>query len=164
MSFDELLESKMSDLERVFAPVIGKKLKAIETPELHDEEKDNWEDFREHSVRLYFDGEFAATLAWDKFDELCISPDTKIASCYRNTLTIRWLKNTVTGIERLIDRQLKTVELGKGSMSFGENEFDIWIRILLGFETGYFEIYNALDENGYAVHTVHPDGEFLTCT
>ena len=38
-----------------------------------------------------------------------------------------------------------------------------WARLLLEFDRGWLEVFNALDENGYAGHATRPDGEWVRC-
>lgn len=36
-------------------------------------------------------------------------------------------------------------------------------RLLLEFDRGWLEVFNALQENGYTTHATRPDGEWIRC-
>lgn len=57
----------------------------------------------------------------------------------------------------MLGQRLTIVELPQAP------EMELWIRVLLRFETAWLEVFNALDENGYAVYQDRPDGDFRMC-
>jgi len=48
-------------------------------------------------------------------------------------------------------------------MSIEGRDIEIWTRLVIQVDGGWLEIFNALDENGYAFQRQKPDGEFLPC-
>jgi len=55
------------------------------------------------------------------------------------------------------------VMLGRGEMSIGGKAVEIWTRLVIGLDEGWLEVFNALDENGYAFHVERPAGVFIPC-
>lgn len=53
--------------------------------------------------------------------------------------------------------------LGQGEMSIEGKPIEIWTRLLIRLDVGWLEIFNALDENGYAFHSERPEGSFIPC-
>jgi len=53
--------------------------------------------------------------------------------------------------------------LGRGEMSIEAKEVEIWTRLLIQVDEGWLEVFNALDENGYAFHAERPAGIFVPC-
>jgi hypothetical protein len=48
-------------------------------------------------------------------------------------------------------------------MSIEGEEVEIWTRLLIEVDGSWLEIFNALDENGYAFHAGRPAGIFVPC-
>ncbi len=48
-------------------------------------------------------------------------------------------------------------------MTWDGRDIEIWTRLLIECDDGWLEIFNALDENDYAFHTMMPAGTFLPC-
>jgi hypothetical protein len=53
--------------------------------------------------------------------------------------------------------------LGQGEMSVEGKAFEIGTRLVIELEEGWLEVFNALDENGYAYHEDRPVGVFIRC-
>ena len=49
-------------------------------------------------------------------------------------------------------------------MTIASREIEIWTHLLFDLDGKWLEVFNALDENEYALHVVKPDGEFRACT
>ncbi|MDB5035124.1 MAG: hypothetical protein JWQ98_2365 [Chlorobi bacterium] len=66
--------------------------------------------------------------------------------------TVRWVRNSIEEINPA---------LGRGMMSMGGGDIEIWTRLLLGFGDCWVGIENVLDENGCCFHREMPAGEFI---
>ncbi len=71
-------------------------------------------------------------------------------------------------VSKRLSRQLENericgVSLGRGEMSIESRDIEIWTRLLFDLGGSWLEVFNALDENGYALHLTKPEGEFRPC-
>lgn len=152
--------AKVEALCRYFTPCLGRELSAFETAQTKLD--DEWGDWFGLPIRLYFGNYALVSIAWSHFDKLFVSGD-KTLNCSTDGLEIRWLRNSVCPIKPAISGQLKSVKLGRGEMSIGDRNVDIWTRVLLEQDHGWLEIFNGLDENGFYFYRNLPAGEFVTC-
>ena len=155
---------KKSDLiRRIFAPLIGQRLTRYEAGEAYFEEEGLWERWDDLPLRLYFSPAFAVSISWSGFDDLRVASDDALPHWYGHWPTIRWRSDCVPELENYLGHNLIEVKLGRGEMTIEGEDIEIWTRLLLGFENGWFEIFNALDENGYNYHSELPEGEYRSC-
>jgi hypothetical protein len=66
-------------------------------------------------------------------------------------------------MDAAVGASIRSVLLGQGEMSMEGQEVEIWTRLLVQLDTGWLEVFNALDENGYDFHAQMPNGGFITC-
>jgi hypothetical protein len=158
---DSVKDKKLGDIRRAFTPLIGATLSAYSTAELlHDD--GTWGAWPDLPIRLEWGTRRLVSVSWSRFDDLWISADTSLPVSIDGS-TVRWVPNASPSVDRVVGGALLSVALGRGEMSIGEREFEIWTRLLLQTDKGWLEIFNALDENGYAYHSKRPDGQLEPC-
>ncbi len=101
-------------------------------------------------------------MAWSKFDDLWLSNDLSLPFAIGDAV-IHWVPNAVPELDAALGKPIRSVWLGRGQMTWDYRDIEIWARLLLGCGDGFVEVYNALDENGYAFHARMPSGTFLLC-
>lgn len=148
-------------IRQYFAPSMGIQLLRCETAELRLE-NGNWEPWNDLPIRLFIGPNEPTVVSWSHFSRLWIERGTTLPFSIDGS-EVRWIENAIPALDRLIGSELRSVLLGRGEMIIEGREVEIWTRLLLVFEAGCLEIYNALDENGYAVHLSIPSGEFIQC-
>jgi hypothetical protein len=148
---------KVEDIRRQFAPLIGQRIEQYETAELLFEGV--WRAYDDLPLRLYFSSAAMASISWSRFDDLSFS-DQPFST---EGLDVRWVRNGRSELNHVLGLSLRGAALGRGEMSMGGMDSDIWTRLILDLGPKWLEIYNALDENGYAVHDRCPEGDFWLC-
>ena len=171
------VEQKVHDIRRAFGPVIGARLRSYSTAEiLHDD--GTWGAWPDLPVRLEWDSGHLVALAWSKFDDLQILAaasaswaafdDPWVATDSAAPLTVsgttaRWVADASIAVRQVVGASLLSVALGRGEMSVAGHDIEIWTRVLLETEAGWLEIFNALDENGFAHYRERPPGDLVPC-
>lgn len=155
------LASKVDDVRSHFAPVVGRKLIGYETAELllHDGTWTSWPDL---PIRLHLSGDKLVAISWSGFDDLWIANDLSLPFPIEDA-TVRWLSNSMANLNDILNTTIGSVLLGKGGMTWESREIEIWTRVLIQTGDRWLEIFNALDENGYALHAEMPEGNFIRC-
>lgn len=146
-----------------FAPLIGQRLIRYSAAEMYFEKEDIWERWDDLPLRLYFEPASVLSVSWRGIDELGVTQDEALPYWYHGKPVTRWVSDNVPELENCIGHSLTDVRLGRGEASIEGKEIAVWTRLLLGFEDGWFEIFNALDENSYDYHSELPEGEFQSC-
>ena len=157
----ECCESKMALIREYMTDLIGKSLVKYETAELLHLDG-NWTAWNDLPIRLFTESAEPLSVVWSKFDELWIDRGSSLPFSTEGA-TARWIENSTPSINRVIGKKVVSVMLGKGEMSVESKPIEIWTRLVLAFDDGWFEIFNALDENGYEYHVSQPVGEFVKC-
>lgn len=163
MEYVQETSQKVQVLRNAFSPHVGRLLTGYECAELHFEETDSWDRWDDMPVRLRFGESDVVSVAWTEFDDLLVTPDESLPDWYSVSTNIRWVDRDISELDSCIDRTLKNIMLGRGEMSIEGNDVEVWNRLVLEFDGIWFEIYNALDKNGYAQQPRPPEGEFLKC-
>lgn len=156
-----LKSDKIEAIRRYFEPWIGQRLLKFETAQLK-EESGQWSDWLDPPIRLFFDSKSIISIAWWYLDNLRISGDDSVYF-FVEPDEIRWLCNENVIIRPAVSGTLKSVMLGRGDLVVGNEEIEIWTRLLLEFDTGWLEVFNNLDENGFAFYAEKPVGVFVKC-
>jgi len=154
-------DSKISQIRSHFSAVIGAKLLQYETAELllDDGTWDAWPDL---PIRLYPDTGTLIAVSWSQFDDLWIATDFSLPFSVEGQ-SIRWVKNSIEGLNAAIGATIRSVMLGRGEMSIEGRDIEIWTRLVIQLDESWLEVFNALDENGYDFHTQRPSGTFIPC-
>ncbi|RCS55922.1 hypothetical protein DTL42_00595 [Bremerella cremea] len=157
-----MIEKKINVIREASTPLIGRKIERFETAEIlhHDGTWDDWPDL---PIRIYGNGRTMLSVSWSRFDDLWLSNDTSLPFAVEDATT-RWKPNGINKITGAIGCTIQGVSLGRGEMSIESRDIEIWTRLVFDLDGKWLEVFNALDENGYDLHLVKPDGEFRKCT
>jgi hypothetical protein len=155
------LDSTISTIRSSFSTVVGAKLAYYETAELLLDDG-SWASWPDLPIRLYTDTQKLIAIAWSRFDDLWIATDSSLPFSIEGS-TVRWVRSSVEKINRALGNPIGSVMIGRGQMSVEGREVEIWTRLLIDFDSGWLEIFNALDENGYDFHLQRPAGAFIPC-
>jgi hypothetical protein len=143
---------------------VGQPLLRYETAEIrtHDE---TWVPWNDLPVRLHIGPGAPVCVVWDGTSELWIGegdalpfPATGEGDQYR------WAANALPILAQLLGCTLRAVHLGRDAADeLDDLAFTHGYRLLLELDREWLEVFNALDENGYAVHATMPDGAWVRC-
>lgn len=153
-------ESKIELIRASLSGVLGARLVSYETAELLLDGK--WEPWRDLPIRLHTDVPSIVSIAWSRFDHLWIATDASLPFDTGDS-HVRWVINAEEDLNPVIGRAIRQVLLGRGQMAIEGEEIEIWTRLLIELDSGWFEIFNALDENGFNLHDDRPQGDFIVC-
>lgn len=156
-----MIDRKIEDIRAHFAPAIGEKILRYETAELllHDGTWGSWPDL---PIRLYVGSDRIVAVSWSRFDDLWLADGLSLPFSIGESV-VRWVVNGLEEINAAVGASIQSVMLGRGEMTIGRKEVEIWTRLVIELDRGWLEVFNALDENGYAFHTERPDGIFVPC-
>jgi hypothetical protein len=157
-----MIAEKINAIREASAPIIGRTIERFETAEiLHDD--GSWDDWPDLPIRIYCTGQALLSISWSRFDDLWLSNDLSLPFAAEDATT-RWKSNGISQIIPAIGCTIHGVSLGRGQMTIESREIEIWTRLVFDLGGKWLEVFNALDENEYALHVVKPDGEFRKCT
>ena len=156
-----MIERKVRDIQEHFAPVIGEAIHHYETAELLLEDS-SWTSWPDLPIRLYTGPDTLVAISWSRFDDLWLAKDTSLPFPTEGSTT-RWVANGLKAINPVVGSSIGSVMLGQGEMSIEGRPIEIRTRLLIRVAVGWLEIFNALDENGYAFHSERPEGSFIPC-
>ena len=156
-----MIDRKVRDIQEHFAPVFGETISRYETAELLLEDG-SWTSWPDLPIRLYTGQNTLVAVSWSRFDDLWLENDTSLPFPTDGS-TIRWITNGLKSINPVLGSSIGSVMLGRGEMSIEGRPIAIWTRLLIRVDVGWLEIFNALDENGYAFHSERPEGSFIPC-
>lgn len=144
---------------------VGLPLLRYETADLltHD---NTWEPWNDLPIRLHIGPGAPVCVAWSKTAELWIGEgDALPFPATGEGVQYRWVANAMPDLEPLLGGVMRAAHLDLCELIWGGDTGGTgWLaRLLLEFDHGWFEVFNALDENGYAVHAARPDGEWVRC-
>ncbi|MEA2028066.1 MAG: hypothetical protein U9N49_03720 [Campylobacterota bacterium] len=146
MKYLSIKEQKIELIEKIFTPLLGQSIQGYSIVELFDEEYDEWDLWHELPIRLSI-GEASVSISWEKFDDLALSPNDEIDENW-NEKVMRWAHE---GIEPLDSAKGQKI-VGVAMARYPKSEF--WNRLLLYLDNdNVLDIYNALDENAYALYS-----------
>jgi len=155
------LEAKIALVREVMGDLIGNRLVKYKTAELQLIDG-TWVAWPDMPIRLYADSGAIVSVSWSRFGDLWIERGQGLPFA-TDDATLRWVTNGITPIEPAIGNRMKSVMIGRGEMTWDGREVEIWTRLLVEFDGGWLEVFNALDEHEYAFHTRMPSGTFLPC-
>ncbi len=156
-----MLDLKVLAIRQHFAEWIGSKLISYETAELLLSDG-TWSPWPDLPIRLFADSDRVIAISWSRFDDLWIANDSSLPFSIEGS-TIRWVRNSIDAVNACVGGTIHSVSLGRGQLSIEDREIEIWTRLLIKVGDRWLEIFNALDENGYKVHTAIPTGDFRAC-
>ena len=156
-----MIEDKLKAICDACTPLIGSTIERFETAEIRRDDG-TWDDWPDLPIRIYCDRGLLLSVSWSRFDELWLSNDTALPFPVDHAATC-WRTNGIDELRPAIGRRIQRVLLGRGDMSIQSREIEIWTRLMFDLGGRWLEVFNALDENGYALHNVEPEGDFRVC-
>lgn len=153
--------TKVTAIQKYFAPLIATKINRYQTAELIDDDG-VWRSWSDLPIRIFTNSNTLVSVAWSKIDDLWLANDFSLPFAAEDATT-RWVENDIMGINGCLGRTIQGVMLGRGEMSIEERQIEIWTRLVIDLGDRWLEIFNALDENGYDFHDKMPTGEFVNC-
>ncbi len=156
-----MIERKTEDIRAHFAPIIGEKILRYETAELLLSDG-TWESWPDLPIRLYVGSNRILAISWSRFDDLWLADGLSLPFSTGNS-AVRWVINGLEEINTAVGASIKSVMLGRGEMSINGEDVEIWTRLVIELDRGWLEVFNALDENGYAFDPERPVGTFTPC-
>ncbi|MCG8457670.1 MAG: hypothetical protein MI919_15450 [Holophagales bacterium] len=162
MGYLESTAEKIAAARLTFAPLIGLKLSRYETARLRTE-GEGWSRWDDLPIRLFFESGSCASVSWTGLNELWVTSEPTVPAWLEDSSDVGWVDGGVADVDTFVAERLLAVGLGRGEFVLDGRDIEIWTRLLLTFESGHLEIYNALDENGYESYEDPPVGELRRC-
>lgn len=138
--------NKVAAIQKVFGESMGATLIGYSTAEIF---LDQWEPWNDLPIRLVFDNGQIIAVAWSKFDDLWLSNDLSLPFDIYDS-QVRWVENAIEDINQLLGGVILSVSLGQGYLEVEEKKIPLDTRLIIETDRGVVDIFNALDENGYA--------------
>ncbi|MCG8708386.1 hypothetical protein JHU04_001597 [Brenneria sp. 4F2] len=110
---------------------------------------DEWEPWNDLPIRLRFDNGGVVAVAWSAFDSLWLANDSSLPFDIYDS-HIRWTENSLTELNPLLGGVILSVSLGQIIFTMENKNIPLDARLLINTDRGVLDIFNALDENGYA--------------
>jgi len=155
------LDAKIALIRQLMGDLIGARLVRFETAELQQLDGD-WVAWADMPIRIDTDSGAVVSIAWSHFEDLWMERGTGLPFVPEDVV-LRWVTNDIASIQPAVGSRMKSVRIGRGTMTCDGREVEIWTRLLIECDGGWLEVFNALDENGYAFHTTMPTGTWLPC-
>lgn len=151
-------EQKIVLVRETFSELIGETIHSYELAQLWDEEEQVWSNWMDVPVFLII-GASILSISWQKFDELGLASGRVLPFSLVGS-TVRWVDEGIRPLDAILGQRVVSVALGMEEASAG----DTWTRLLINLSNGKtFEIYNAFDENGFALRDTAIDGDVKPC-
>jgi hypothetical protein len=145
MEYLSIKEQKIELIKNSFDPLLGQKILDYSVAQLFDEEDECWEFWHELPLRLSIGSE-KISVSWAKFDDLMIVAKDNIADEFQEQ-KIRWYTQDIEVLDGAKGHKIVSIALA----TYPESQF--WNRLLLYLDNDtVLDIYNALDENSYALY------------
>ncbi|MBP2169091.1 hypothetical protein J2125_002283 [Erwinia toletana] len=138
--------NKVEAIKKAFGKVTGTRLTSYFTAEVFYEEWESWNDL---PIRLMFDNGEIVAISWSRFNDLWLSNDISLPFDICDN-QVRWTENRFTSINPLLGGVILSVSLGQGVLTWEDKNFHLDTRLLIETDRGVLDVFNALDENGYA--------------
>jgi hypothetical protein len=152
---------KVRRIQSAFGPAIGATLISYTTAELLFDDG-TWGAWADLPIRLEWGPGRVIAASWSKFDDLWIADGLSLPFELGGQ-KVRWVSESLEKLNGAIGATIEGAMLGRGEMTVGGRDMEIWSRLLIRTDRGWIEIYNALDENGYDYHAKRPRGDFISC-
>jgi len=153
--------AKIDAIRFHFGPLLGKRITRYQTAEsLHED--GTWSIWPDLPIRIYTEESSLVSISWSCFDDLRLTADESLPT-WADDETTRWVENGIETINECLGRSIRGVLLGRGEMSISDREIEIWTRLIIDLGDRWLEVFNALDENGYALHHELPASEYTKC-
>lgn len=144
--------SKVEAIKEVFGEFMGATLVGYSTAEIFFEQ---WEPWNDLPIRLAFDNGQIIAVVWSRFDDLWLSNDLSLPFDIGDS-KVRWVENAFEEVNRLIGGAILSVSLGQSCLELEDRKISLDTRLIIETDQGVMDIFNALDENGYAYLPARP--------
>ncbi|WP_157968087.1 hypothetical protein [Edaphovirga cremea] len=144
--------NKIEAIKNVFGKFTGATLIGYSTAEIFF---DLWEPWNDLPIRLEFNNGQIIAVAWSKFDDLWLSNDQSLPFDIYDS-EVRWIENAFDDLNRLIGGVILSVSLGQDYLVWEGQEIPLDTHLIIETDQGVMDIFNALDENGYAYLPTRP--------
>lgn len=155
------LEAKQAAIQAAMSGLVDRRLLRYETAELRLDDG-TWGAWNDLPIRLYVDDGEVVSVSWSKFDDLWIERGLRLPFSIEGS-TVRWVENALPALNQALGQRIFSVSLGTDNRAIADRGFATWTRLLLELESGWLEVFNALDENGYEFYATRPEGRFERC-
>jgi len=139
-------EQKIERIQKIFTPLLGETIERYGFVELLDEDDGEWEAWHEIPLRLDI-GKTTLCISWEKFEDLALAQQDDTDQHWDDDV-MRWRYEGIEALDTALHNKIVAVALA----TYEESAF--WSRLLIYLQSGaVLDIYNALDENAYALYT-----------
>jgi hypothetical protein len=153
-------ETKLQLIQTRFSGLIGQPILGYELAQMWCDDDQQWSDWMDLPLFLTV-GSSTLSIPWQKFDDLAIEVGRVLPFSLGGS-TVRWLWEGMAVLDAILGDTVAAVSLGRGQMSIGGSELEIWTRLLITLDSGTtLDVFNALDENGIALVTLEPGDEVI---
>ncbi|PSN76029.1 hypothetical protein C8B47_29475 [filamentous cyanobacterium CCP4] len=169
MQYVHTREAKQNLIRTRFANLVGKKILSYEVAQLWCDDDQQWSDWMDLPLFLTM-GEGQSppveerqtlSISWQKFDDLAIEAGRVLPFSLGGS-TVRWRWEGLDPLESALGETIASVGLGRGQMSVGSSEIEIWTRLLIGLDNGTtLDLFNAFDETGINLTVLGPMDEVI---
>ncbi|MEM8533764.1 MAG: hypothetical protein AAGF95_23170 [Chloroflexota bacterium] len=151
-------EQKIVLVRETFSELIGETIHSYELAQLWYEEEQEWMNWMDVPIFLVI-GASILSISWQKLDELGLATGRALPFSLVGS-TVRWVSEGIQPLDAILGQRVVSVALGMEEASAG----DTWTRLLINLDSGKtFEIYNALDENGFALRDTTVQSAIKPC-
>lgn len=163
MKYVTAKSEKISLIREQFSGLIGRTISGYEVAQIWHQDAMSWSNWNDIPLFLSIADAAVISISWNKFDDLGISHG-RILPFSLAGATVRWVDEGIDELDAAIGMSISSVALGRGEMNVEGKDVEVWTRLLIGLSNGStLEIFNALDENGYAIHVGKIVGEVTAC-
>jgi hypothetical protein len=156
-----MIDHKLGEIQGHFAAHIGERIVCYETAELFLADG-TWTSRPDLPIRFFTGSGGLLAISWSPIEDLWLASDLSLPFSFEDS-TVRWVVNGLEEINPALGASIQSVMLGGGEMSIGRKEVEIWTRLVIELDNGWLELFDALDEKGYAFHSERPAGVFVLC-
>ncbi|MBD2113451.1 MULTISPECIES: hypothetical protein [Cyanophyceae] len=153
-------EAKLQLIQNRFSGLLGQPILGYELAQMWCDDDQQWSDWMDLPLFLTV-GDSTLSISWQKFDDLAIEVGRVLPFSLGGS-TVRWQWEGVAVLDAILGATIAAVSLGRGQMSIGGSELEIWTRLLITLDSGItLDVFNALDANGIALVTLEPRDEVI---
>lgn len=168
MQYVHTREAKQDLIRTRFSSLIGKKILSYEVAQLWCDDDQQWSNWMDLPLFLtvgegqpHLKDQQTLSISWQKFDDLAIEAGRVLPFSLGGS-TVRWRWEGVDALDSSLGETIASVGLGRGQMSVGSSEIEIWTRLLIGLDNGTtLDVFNAFDENGVNLTVLDPRDEVI---
>jgi hypothetical protein len=143
------LEDKVALVRRRLAGLLGQRIAGYERAELWIESDQAWSPWRDLPLVLLFERGACLSISWRAFDDLGIA-EGRVLPFSLSGCTVRWVSDGAPALGEAVGHAVESVALASDAMR-AERAMEAWTHLCVRLSNGgTLDLFNALDENGYA--------------